>query len=296
MSFANFDLEAQRLPNKVAPNQSLSQNELDAIIHKTSQQLQSFGSLISQFDSQKRLVGSKRDTSQLRGNIDELTRKISDLEGAIQHLVLNLSSLVNKKLNAPKKTPDADDDNEQSENTLQVTNRQIVIKERLVNEFNDLHKQFQTSVKQYNDKKTQYTVKDTVPETERTPLLATENEDSYTQDQVQVQQQEQDQINETELQYHMLLTEERNREINQISEGILEVNSIFKDLGELVNQQGEQLDTIEDNILQLHGNTQQADRELTKAHEYQKSKSKWTCILLVALCIFVLVVVLAVIS
>lgn len=295
MSFATYDLESQRLPNKAVPKQNQSQNELDVIIHKTSQQLQSFGSLISQFDSQKRLVGSKRDTSQLRANIDELTRKIFELEGAIQRLVLNLSSLVNKKLNNTKKPSDAEDDDKSADNTLQVTNRQLVIKERLVNEFNELQKQFQTSVKQYNDKKSSYIVKDSVPETERTPLLA-DNSDSPGQEQTQLQQQEQDQINETELQYHILLTEERNREINQISEGILEVNSIFKDLGELVNQQGQQLDTIEDNILQLHGNTQQADRELTKAHEYQRSKGKWTCILLVALCIFVLIVVLAVIS
>ena len=124
--------------------------------------------------------------------------------------------------------------------------------------------------------------KETEEQTKSEDTLATSQQE---QEQVQTQV-DQDLIDQTELQYHILLTEERNREIEQVTEGIMEVNSIFKDLSQLVHQQGEQVNTIEDNILQLHGNTQQASNELNKANEYQKAKRKWSCILLVALCIF----------
>lgn len=298
MSFANFDIEAQRSVSKgnnenIERHQSQSQNELDTIIDKASDQLQLFSNLISQFDAKKKLIGSKRDYIQLRDNAGALISKISDMDSAIQILIENLSHLINKKLG--DKRQGTNDDQEGSSSKLEITQKQMVIKERLVSEFNELHKQFQRSARQYIEKTRTYPVKDDIPrQDERTPLI--DSEQGKTGQQVAVQEPSQDQIDETELQYHLMLTQERNQNINQINEGILEINSIFKDLGELVNQQGEQLDTVEDNILQLSGNTQQAERELTKAHEYQKKKSKWSCILLFALCIFVLVIVLAVLS
>lgn len=301
MSFANFDIESQRSVSKgnnehIERHQSQSQNELDTIIDKASDQLQLFSNLISQFDAKKKLIGSKRDYMQLRDNANALISKISDMDSAIQILIENLSHLINKKLG--DKRQDTNDDQEGSSSKLEITQKQMVIKERLVSEFNELHKQFQRSARQYTEKTRAYPVKDDIPRQEtsdeRTPLIHSDHGENGKQ--VAVQEPSQDQIDETELQYHLMLTEERNQNINQINEGILEINSIFKDLGELVNQQGEQLDTVEDNILQLSGNTQQAERELTKAHEYQKKKSKWSCILLFALCIFVLVIVLAVLS
>ena len=301
MSFANFDIESQRSVSKgnnehIERHQSQSQNELDTIIDKASDQLQLFSNLISQFDAKKKLIGSKRDYMQLRDNANALISKISDMDSAIQILIENLSHLINKKLG--HKRQGTNDDQEGSSSKLEITQKQMVIKERLVSEFNELHKQFQRSARQYTEKTRAYPVKDDIPRQEtsdeRTPLMHSDHRE--TGQQVAVQEPSQDQIDETELQYHLMLTEERNQNINQINEGILEINSIFKDLGELVNQQGEQLDTVEDNILQLSGNTQQAERELTKAHEYQKKKSKWSCILLFALCIFVLVIVLAVLS
>ncbi|KAK6459209.1 t-SNARE [Scheffersomyces xylosifermentans] len=301
MSFANFDIEAQRPIGKgireLTDNDP--QNELAAIIDKTSRQLQVFGSLISQLDNQRKQIGSRRDCTQLRLNIDELSTRVGDMEKAIQVLISNISQVINKKSN-PKgshesgKSPKANDDAK----GLEISNKHIVIKERLVIEFNELHRQLQKSLRLYGEKKRAYPIREEIQNKEEvhetTPLINGEESDYQTQ--TQVQEQVEDTINDTELQYHILLTEERNREINQVAEGIVEVNAIFKDLDQLVHQQGEQLDTMEDNILQLHGNTLQAQRELTKADEYQRSKGKWSCIILTALCIFVLIIVLAVVS
>lgn len=281
MSFANFDVEAQRLVSKghtsVEPEQTALQNDLDAIISKTSDQVQTFASLVQQHDKQRRQLGTKRDCIQLRNNVNVLEVRIEDMEGAIKQLVNNLVQLINKNQKLSK------------ENSIEITSKQILIKERLTKEFSELQGLFHTARRQAEDKMKQTPIQAHVDE--QTPLL--DNSEQQQQQQTQV---DPDLVEQTELQYHMLLTEERNRELNQVSQGIQEVNSIFKDLSELVQQQGEQLDTVEDNILQLHSNTQGADRELQKAHEYQRRRSKWSCIFLVALCIFVLIVVLAVVS
>lgn len=285
MSFANFDYEAQKSLKKDGSSQSESQNELDSIIEKTSKQLELFGSLVSQFDTQRKQIGSRRDGARLRSNIDILIDKISNLDSVINILIENISSVVNKNQTGSGKS-------------LTITDKQIVIKERLEIEYSRLHKEFQVLTRTYKEKKRAIPIKETIdavaaPSDEQTPLLHQESGQQLTQEQLQIQR---DEINESELQYHLLLTEERNQEINQINEGIVEINSIFKDLGELVHQQGDQLDTIEENILQLHGHTQQAEQELVKANEYQRKKGKWSCIVLVALCVFILIVVLAVLS
>ena len=281
MSFANFDIEAQRLVSKgrksVEPEQTALQNDLDSIISKTSDQVQTFASLVQQHDKQRRQLGTKRDCIQLRNNVNVLEVRIEDMEGAIKQLVNNLVQLINKNQKLSK------------ENSIEITSKQILIKERLTKEFSELQSLFHTARRQAEDKMKQTPIQAHVDE--QTPLL--DNSEPQRQPQTQV---DPDLVEQTELQYHMLLTEERNRELNQVSQGIQEVNSIFKDLSELVQQQGEQLDTVEDNILQLHSNTQGADRELQKAHEYQRRRSKWSCIFLVALCVFVLIVVLAVLS
>lgn len=290
MSFANIDLEAQKKPliqkGAVDKYTDAESNHLDKIIDKTSKQLQTFNQQILQFDQQRRQLGSRRDCVQLRSNIDISIDHINELYIAIQHLISNLSQLIN--VSAGDKSDGTD--------KLKVSSRHIVIKERLVSEFNELDKKFKRLVKVYQEKK------------RVTPIISKtdpqrDNKEPTHYDSYQVQQQtqlepelDQDLVEQTELQYHLQLTEERNREIEQVTEGIMEVNSIFKDLDQLIHQQGEQLNTVEDNILQLHGNTQQADRELTKANNYQKLKSKWSCILLTALTIIVLIVVLAVVS
>ncbi|EMG50510.1 SYP22 Syntaxin-22 [Candida maltosa Xu316] len=286
MSFANIYLEAQKEPllKNNTNNNYTSSNELDPIIDKTSNQLQVFGNLISQFDNQRKQIGTKRDTTELRNGVDELVDKISKMDQAISSLITNLSKLIHEQT--------------KSNNNSGVSNRHVVIEERLSGQYKELAKAFSKSVKFYQEKKrtTPISTRKNQP-VEETNTSHGKNESTEHPQQEQTQIQiDQDLIDETELQYHLLLTEERNREIEQVSEGIMEVNSIFKDLSQLVHQQGEQINTIEDNVLQLHGNTQQASSELTKANEYQKSRGKWSCILLVALCIFVLIIVLAVIS
>ena len=291
MSFANFDYEAQSVPadaNKRQNSGSLqdkSTNEVDNIIHKTSGQLQLFGDLILQLETQKKQIGSKRDSSELRSIMEHTILKLSRLEGSIRVVVDHFNQLTTKS---------TIENTDRSKSKLDINKKQSLLKERLINEFNELSFLFQKTVNQYKEKSRQNPMGEQQLRKvdENTSLL--EGDTIAGREQIQKQQQI-DALDESELQYHLNLTELRNRDINQINEGIVEINSIFKDLGQLVLQQGEQVDTVEENILYLQSNAQQAGRELKRAHEYQKRKSKWSCIILIFF-IVVLVIILAVIS
>lgn len=286
MSFANYDLEAQTdLPRKQVLLLLLQNTEtdLDSIIRKTSHQIQIYGLLVASFNNEKKLLGSRRDDLQLRRKLASSQQNIISLGSAIRKLIADITVVMSDS---------------SSESEVKASSRQHMMKDRLSSDFRDLESNFDKAVQDYTEKTARAPLQpqkntNTGNYTESSPLLS-QNENAR-QAQLQIQE-EQDVIEQTELQYHMLLTEERNRQIEQVAEGIREVNSIFKDLGELVNQQGEQLDTVEENVLQMSGNAHEASRELNKAHEYQKRKSKWSCILLVALCVFVLVMVLMVVS
>ena len=286
MSFANYDLEAQTdLPKKQVLLLLLQNTEtdLDSIIRKTSHQIQTYGLLVASFNNEKKLLGSRRDDLQLRRKLASSQQNIVSLGSAIRKLIADITVVMSDS---------------SSESEVKASSRQHMMKDRLSSDFRDLESNFDKAVQYYTEKTARAPLQpqkntNTGNHTESSPLLSQNEIERQAQLQIQ---EDQDTIEQTELQYHMLLTEERNRQIEQVAEGIREVNSIFKDLGELVNQQGEQLDTVEENVLQMSGNAHEASRELNKAHEYQKRKSKWSCILLVALCVFVLVMVLMVVS
>lgn len=291
MSFANFDYEAQNVPAKANTREDPSSvedsstNEVVNIIRKISGQLQLFGDLILQLETQKKQVGTKRDSSELRNTMEHTISKLSSLEGSIRVVVDHFNQLTNKSTLENTGT---------RKSKLNISKKQSLLKERLINEFNELSFLFQKTVSQYKEKSRQNPMggQELRKVDENTSLL--EGDTIAGREQIQKQQQI-DALDESELQYHLHLTELRNRDINQINEGIVEINSIFKDLGQLVLQQGEQVDTVEENILYLQSNAQQAGRELKRAHEYQKRRSKWSCIILIFF-IVVLVIILAVIS
>jgi len=87
-----------------------------------------------------------------------------------------------------------------------------------------------------------------------------------------------------ELDFNDNIIAEREEGIREIESTINEVNIIFRDLAELVNDQGQMIDNIENNVSQTVVRTDQANQELTKASSYQKSaRTKMCCLLLIIL-------------
>lgn len=120
---------------------------------------------------------------------------------------------------------------------------------------------------------------------EQTPLLER-------QQQVQVL----DEVGEEALNIHTSLVDEREREIADVHRGIREINTLFQDLGVLVTEQGQQLDTIEENITNLAGQTASASRELNKAEAHQRNRGKWSCIFLLIILVITVLVAVSILS
>ncbi|KAM5129560.1 syntaxin-7 [Mantella aurantiaca] len=88
----------------------------------------------------------------------------------------------------------------------------------------------------------------------------------------------------------MRLIEERESAILQLEEDIRGINEIFKDLGMMVHEQGEMIDSIEANVESADVHVQQANQQLARAAEYQRKSRKKICILIIVLVIVSVVI------
>jgi len=87
-----------------------------------------------------------------------------------------------------------------------------------------------------------------------------------------------------EQEFQNALIAEREKGIKDIEKSVLEVNEIFRDLSNIVVEQGVMIDSIESNIEVSVQATDKGVEELTKASDYQKSsRTKMCCFLLIIL-------------
>ncbi|KAM3956633.1 syntaxin 16 [Aphomia sociella] len=89
---------------------------------------------------------------------------------------------------------------------------------------------------------------------------------------------------------------EREEEVNKIVRSIMDLNDIFKDLGQMVNEQGTILDRIDYNIEQTQVQVHEGFKQLQKAERYQRKNRKMHCILVLAIVIIILVVLLIIVK
>ncbi|KAI0169470.1 t-SNARE [Hypoxylon sp. FL1284] len=78
---------------------------------------------------------------------------------------------------------------------------------------------------------------------------------------------------------------QREREIEDIAQGIIELSDLFRDLQTMVIDQGTMLDRIDYNVERMATDVKAADRELVVAAGYQKKTTKRKLILLLVLLI-----------
>lgn len=89
---------------------------------------------------------------------------------------------------------------------------------------------------------------------------------------------------------------EREEEVNKIVRSIMDLNDIFKDLGQMVHEQGTVLDRIDYNIEQTQVQVHEGFKQLQKAERYQRKNRKMHCILILAATIIVLVILLIIVK
>lgn len=113
----------------------------------------------------------------------------------------------------------------------------------------------------------------------------------------QLQQQEQpiQLAPQDEVDFQEALIIEREEEIRNIEQGVGDLNVLFRQVAQIVNEQGEQLGTIADNVENVRDDTRQADVENRQAARYQKAARNKSCCLLLILAVILTIVILAVV-
>lgn len=106
------------------------------------------------------------------------------------------------------------------------------------------------------------------------------------------EEQRQQQMEQEENEFHEQIAAERNREIREIEQAVVETAQIFQDLAAMVNEQGVMVDNIEANISSSVEATTTGVVQLEGAEEYQiKARKRCICISVIVVVIIAVVVV-----
>jgi t-SNARE complex subunit (syntaxin) len=118
--------------------------------------------------------------------------------------------------------------------------------------------------------------------------------------QQQVQEQQQQELltlaAQGEVDFQEALIVEREEEIRNIEQGVGDLNVLFRQVAQIVSEQGNQLDTIADNVYVTRDETHGAMIETRQAARYQKAARNKSCFLLIILAIILTIVLLAVLT
>lgn len=159
-----------------------------------------------------------------------------------------------------------------------------------------LSREFQSSLAEFQSLQRQALEKQKASVTAARAVIDTETGGTATSPQpLQLQEQELARLApQDEVDFQEALIIEREEEIRNIEQGVGDLNVLFQQVAQIVTEQGEQLDTIADNVENVRDDTRGGDRELRSAARYQKNARSKACMLLLVLAVIFTIVLLAV--
>ncbi|KAM4522158.1 syntaxin-7 isoform 2-T3 [Odontesthes bonariensis] len=236
--------------------------EPNVLVQNISSNIQRITLLTSELQRAVSLLGTEQDSSQLRQTLQQKQQQGNHLAKDTDRLMKAFSAL-----------PIGPD---QRQRKLQ--------KERLLNDFSAALNSFQRTQRQAADKEREFVAR--VRASSR--VSGGQPDDSFgnappSYSQVQAQTEA---ITEEDLR----LIQERELGIRQLEADITDINDIFKDLGMMVHEQGDMIDSIEANVESADVHVQNATQQLARAADYQRSSRKKMCILMIVLAIAAVVI------
>ncbi|KAL2882514.1 SNAP receptor [Colletotrichum sp. CLE4] len=110
------------------------------------------------------------------------------------------------------------------------------------------------------------------------------------------QQQEVSRLaSQDEVDFQEALIVEREEEIRNIEQGVGDLNVLFRQLAQIVTEQGEQLTSIADNVEDVRDDTRGAQIELRQAARHQKAARNKGCCLMLILAVILTIIILAIV-
>jgi len=204
----------------------------------------------SNLERAMKLLGTKRDTQSLRDNIHVIQMSTNQV---INQTSQDMAQLV----------------------VFARSDRIFLLQvERLKNEFEKSLQRYSTLQKDVAKKMKQvlplhnWEYEDASSSQDRQALLERAAEERHQKLQT---------LKQVEFEREMLV--ERDERIRQIESDVIDVNQIMKELSAIVQEQGENLNSIENNIDQTYTHVEEGRQQLEKASSYQRTHCKWLCFL-----------------
>ncbi|KAM0246598.1 hypothetical protein ACHAQJ_010159 [Trichoderma viride] len=155
---------------------------------------------------------------------------------------------------------------------------------------------FQTAIQEFQGLQRRALEKERASVTAAREAQASEITGAGGEEQLQLQQQQQlsQLAPQDEVDFQEALIVEREEEIRNIEQGVGDLNVLFKQVAQIVTEQGQQLITISDTVENIHESTRGADVETRQAARYQKAARNKGCCLLLILAVILTIVLLAI--
>ncbi|RAL64553.1 hypothetical protein DID88_002027 [Monilinia fructigena] len=198
---------------------------------------------ISRLSNEISLLGTKRDTERVRERVHDLLEDSKDTFKEVGDGVKKIQSWED------------------------VSPSQKYTQTKLAREFQNNLTEFQNVQRRALEKqRSSATAARTAMEEAQSPGAEGSHQFGQQQSQEQLRLASQDEVD-----FQDSLIVEREAEIRNIEQGVTELNELFRDVAHIVNEQGESLDTIANNVENVHSDTRGADLELRSAARYQKN-------------------------
>ncbi|TVY18307.1 Syntaxin pep12 [Lachnellula arida] len=220
---------------------------------------------ISRLTNEIALLGTKRDTERVRERVHELLEESKDTFKDVGEGVKKIQSWED------------------------VSPSQKYTQQKLAREFQNNLSEFQNVQRQALEKqRTSASAARTALDEQQSPSAEGGNPFGQQQSQEQLRLASQDEVD-----FQDSLIVEREAEIRNIEQGVTELNELFRDVAHIVNEQGEVLDTISNNVENTRTDTRGADLELRSAARYQRNARSKACCLLLILAVILTIIILA---
>ncbi|CAG01809.1 unnamed protein product, partial [Tetraodon nigroviridis] len=248
--------------------------EPNALAHNISSSIQKLTLLTSELQRAVSLLGTEQDTTQLRQTLQQKQQQGNQLAKETDRLMKTYASL-----------PVGPDQRQRK-----------IQRERLLNDFSAALNSFQKIQRQAANREREFVAR--VRASSR--VSGGQPEDSFGEMPQFVSESQSQAQAEAITEEDLRLIQERESAIQQLEvqtkaklgaeSDITVINDIFKDLGMMVHEQGDMIDSIEANVENADAHVQSGTQQLARASEYQRSSRKKICILMIVLAVAAVVV------
>lgn len=249
-----------------------SSGEFSKLVQNISGNIQKITQNVAQIQRNVNQIGTSQDNEELRERLHQTTHYTNQLAKETNVYIKDLAHLPMPQ-------------SEQRQYKMQ--------KERLTDEFSNALKNFQT-VQRTAAEKEKASVQRARAHSSSNYGRSPFDDDERRSDDMFVSNagfSQTKQILQMEEDVDLEMLHEREEAIKKLERDIVDVNQIFKDLGMLVHEQGDALDSIEANVENAQVRVEEGTQQLAKARDYQSKARRKKCF-----CVVILVVVLLVIG